>query len=141
MTAKRWWSPSHMLPLYILLSIIPFAVYATANTCITNGHSLNRRANIPTDSSSLYKAALFKRKSLNDAAASALVVSGRQCTSDMQCVGYRNGDHDKPQGMGNARAIDSSRRKARLGEYACIDGTCRYVVKSGKHGVLYFFIS
>ncbi|KAJ1892996.1 hypothetical protein LPJ66_006019 [Kickxella alabastrina] len=132
MTAKRWWSPSHMLPLYILLSIIPFALCATANTCITNGHSLNRRANIPIDSSSLYKVALFKRNSLNAAAASALAVSGRQCTSDMQCVGYRNGDHNKPQGMGNADAIDSSRRKARLGEYACIDGTCRYVVKSGE---------
>ncbi|KAJ2602091.1 hypothetical protein GGF39_000920 [Coemansia sp. RSA 1721] len=56
-------------------------------------------------------------------------ISGRQCTSDAQCVTFRHGDISKPQDASKASAAV---HKARLGEYACINGSCRYVVKAGE---------
>ncbi|KAJ1643648.1 hypothetical protein LPJ64_004600 [Coemansia asiatica] len=56
-------------------------------------------------------------------------ISGQSCSSDAQCVSFRHGDILKAQ---DAYKISASGHKARLGEYACIDGTCRYVVKAGE---------
>ncbi|KAJ2711613.1 hypothetical protein H4R19_003168, partial [Coemansia spiralis] len=60
-----------------------------------------------------------------------LDVSGRACSTDSQCVDYRVEASGKHRG---STATDPSAvvQKNRLGEYACIDGACRYVVKAGE---------
>ncbi|KAI8325518.1 hypothetical protein GQ54DRAFT_337247 [Martensiomyces pterosporus] len=80
---------------------------------------------------------LFKRSSSDsDAKATALAVSGRKCSTDAQCVGYREGTDASTNGKGGSKRTatmeSGQRRKPRLGEYACIDGACRYVVKAGE---------
>ncbi|KAJ2723186.1 hypothetical protein GGI07_002821 [Coemansia sp. Benny D115] len=57
--------------------------------------------------------------------------------SDAQCVAYREEAHHKKSHSGSTQSKDGSsvetkRRKARLGDYACIEGSCRYVVKAGE---------
>ncbi|KAJ1663696.1 hypothetical protein EV178_004736 [Coemansia sp. RSA 1646] len=50
-------------------------------------------------------------------------VSGRACTSDTQCVQFRSD-----------QIVRSSKHEktSRLGEYACINGACRYTVQAGE---------
>ncbi|KAJ2544715.1 hypothetical protein GGF49_001065 [Coemansia sp. RSA 1853] len=69
------------------------------------------------DSCSVRSHALFKRDSS---------VSGRRCTTDEQCAEFRIELDDASVGSMAAQP------KSRLGEYACISGSCRYVVKAGE---------
>ncbi|KAJ2784045.1 hypothetical protein H4R18_001358 [Coemansia javaensis] len=63
---------------------------------------------------------LFRR---DEARAAEAAVSGRECTTDAQCVALR---------AGAERPSKGAAPKPRLGEYACIAGACRYVVKAGE---------
>ncbi|KAJ2470489.1 hypothetical protein IWW56_006522, partial [Coemansia sp. RSA 2131] len=51
-------------------------------------------------------------------------VSGRKCTTDEQCAEFRIELDNASLG---SMAVQP---KSRLGEYACISGSCRYVVKA-----------
>ncbi|KAJ2238724.1 hypothetical protein GGH97_005301, partial [Coemansia sp. RSA 475] len=68
------------------------------------------------DSCSVRSHALFKRDSQP--------VSGRKCTTDEQCAEFRIELDNTSQSSVSAQS------KSRLGEYACISGSCRYVVKA-----------
>ncbi|KAJ2213982.1 hypothetical protein IW143_003743, partial [Coemansia sp. RSA 520] len=70
------------------------------------------------DSCSVRSHALFKRDSQP--------VSGRKCTTDEQCTEFRIELDNTSQSSVSAQS------KSRLGEFACISGSCRYVVKAGE---------
>ncbi|KAJ2356781.1 hypothetical protein GGF43_001858 [Coemansia sp. RSA 2618] len=79
---------------------------ASANSCsVGNGH------------------ALFKR---DGQSADTQPISGRKCSADAQCTAFRIKQEGTPS------ASVAGQPKARLGEYACISGSCRYVVKAGE---------
>ncbi|KAJ2077209.1 hypothetical protein H4R24_005268 [Coemansia sp. RSA 988] len=63
-------------------------------------------------------------------------VSGRKCLTDAQCVAYRTellGNHAKSNAAGDSLSdVSGQQQKSRLGEFACVDGTCRYLVKAGE---------
>lgn len=52
-----------------------------------------------------------------------LTIDGRSCTSHLQC----NNTEKKRKGIS-----DIGKKTTNLGDYACIDGKCRYVVKAGE---------
>ncbi|KAI9500571.1 magnesium transporter NIPA-domain-containing protein [Coemansia spiralis] len=107
---KRLFVP--LLRVLVVLAFLSFAA-ATADTCGTRA--------LPLNNARIISKRPFKRD------ASSLEVSGRQCSTDTQCVQYR-GDSlsiSKPSASEN-------KDKSRLGDYACIDGACRYVVKAGE---------
>ncbi|PIA17765.1 hypothetical protein COEREDRAFT_86024 [Coemansia reversa NRRL 1564] len=82
--------------------------------------------------------ALSKRDVLLPNPSTYSPVSGRKCSTDAQCVVFRtelsrSDNHANSNTAGNAiSGTTSQQQKTRLGEYACIGGTCRYIVKAGE---------